>query len=112
MIRRPPRSTLFPYTTLFRSLEMTSKNRLTWQNTMTPYFDGQKYFRALLQDLKEAKQEIKMEMYLFRKDVLGKEVLNLLVERAKAGVEIFLLLDGANPPSFSMRKILKKIGRA
>src|SRR2546427_5268890 len=24
MIRRPPRSTLFPYTTLFRSLELTS----------------------------------------------------------------------------------------
>src|SRR3989454_12125511 len=26
MIRRPPRSTLFPYTTLFRSLEMGGKN--------------------------------------------------------------------------------------
>src|SRR5260370_29026304 len=26
MIRRPPRSTLFPYTTLFRSPEMTSKS--------------------------------------------------------------------------------------
>ena len=25
MIRRPPRSTLFPYTTLFRSLEMTAE---------------------------------------------------------------------------------------
>src|SRR5690554_7299970 len=25
MIRRPPRSTLFPYTTLFRSVEMTDK---------------------------------------------------------------------------------------
>src|SRR2546429_5765375 len=27
MIRRPPRSTLFPYTTLFRSLEILSANR-------------------------------------------------------------------------------------
>src|SRR3712207_9544847 len=26
MIRRPPRSTLFPYTTLFRSLKMTTPN--------------------------------------------------------------------------------------
>src|SRR5260370_22259286 len=26
MIRRPPRSTLFPYTTLFRSLEEATKN--------------------------------------------------------------------------------------
>src|SRR5260370_2555392 len=28
MIRRPPRSTLFPYTTLFRSLELTSVAKL------------------------------------------------------------------------------------
>src|SRR3712207_7424094 len=27
MIRRPPRSTLFPYTTLFRSVEILSKNK-------------------------------------------------------------------------------------
>src|SRR3989442_14770365 len=27
MIRRPPRSTLFPYTTLFRSLELTNRER-------------------------------------------------------------------------------------
>src|SRR2546430_8157637 len=27
MIRRPPRSTLFPYTTLFRSTEMTTDER-------------------------------------------------------------------------------------
>src|SRR2546427_6453982 len=33
MIRRPPRSTLFPYTTLFRSL----RSRLT-SNTPPPYF--------------------------------------------------------------------------
>src|SRR5690348_18203115 len=30
MIRRPPRSTLFPYTTLFRS----KKERYSWDNTL------------------------------------------------------------------------------
>src|SRR2546426_8488224 len=29
MIRRPPRSTLFPYTTLFRSCQIDDLNRLT-----------------------------------------------------------------------------------
>src|SRR2546422_7035969 len=28
MIRRPPRSTLFPYTTLFRSVRITGRDRL------------------------------------------------------------------------------------
>src|SRR2546426_8399367 len=32
MIRRPPRSTLFPYTTLFRSLEITGGNCTTPHN--------------------------------------------------------------------------------
>src|SRR2546422_11734574 len=31
MIRRPPRSTLFPYTTLFRSLQLTSQQDLDWR---------------------------------------------------------------------------------
>src|SRR2546422_6099628 len=30
MIRRPPRSTLFPYTTLFRSLDMTVEEALAF----------------------------------------------------------------------------------
>src|SRR3712207_7889091 len=30
MIRRPPRSTLFPYTTLFRSRKAPMRRRLTW----------------------------------------------------------------------------------
>src|SRR2546422_7944947 len=47
MIRRPPRSTLFPYTTLFRSLEMARllcgrKNALSiW----IAFFDGEEAFR-------------------------------------------------------------------
>ena len=31
MIRRPPRSTLFPYTTLFRSVDAKEDARLTWR---------------------------------------------------------------------------------
>src|SRR5436309_12632534 len=36
MIRRPPRSTLFPYTTLFRSLPESLHQKLeSWPNAMT-----------------------------------------------------------------------------
>src|SRR3712207_8513705 len=30
MIRRPPRSTLFPYTTLFRSADASARGRAAW----------------------------------------------------------------------------------
>src|SRR3712207_7034079 len=36
MIRRPPRSTLFPYTTLFRSADTVSAAGLTSYQTETP----------------------------------------------------------------------------
>src|SRR5256885_11667346 len=39
MIRRPPRSTLFPYTTLFRSSDRnprTSTAAITWKASSTP----------------------------------------------------------------------------
>src|SRR3989449_5268647 len=32
MIRRPPRSTLFPYTTLFRSLLVTAGSLVAWKH--------------------------------------------------------------------------------
>src|SRR3712207_9581463 len=44
MIRRPPRSTLFPYTTLFRSVlsyaELTAFDRLAEDARMAPTLDG------------------------------------------------------------------------
>src|SRR2546422_4015720 len=43
MIRRPPRSTLFPYTTLFRSLELPLRSRV-------PGRSGSKEGRVLVVD--------------------------------------------------------------
>src|SRR3712207_8228856 len=46
MIRRPPRSTLFPYTTLFRSIGQILETHLGWAadslgvKFATPVFDG------------------------------------------------------------------------
>src|SRR5579862_10015713 len=36
MIRRPPRSTLFPYTTLFRSRSDAAENHRTWMRSRQP----------------------------------------------------------------------------
>src|SRR2546422_2866054 len=40
MIRRPPRSTLFPYTTLFRSSWMTREDRLAEIEDYVRYLDA------------------------------------------------------------------------
>src|SRR5438132_6716414 len=45
MIRRPPRSTLFPYTTLFRSCQFLGLQR--GQAHMTRFSDGEVYLQIL-----------------------------------------------------------------
>src|SRR2546422_7610014 len=48
MIRRPPRSTLFPYTTLFRSLDkQTVDFRHTWSTSCCLFQMRQSRFRLL-----------------------------------------------------------------
>src|SRR5258707_10965869 len=45
MIRRPPRSTLFPYTTLFRSRKTRSSARLGCSLMVVPLLVGQAAYR-------------------------------------------------------------------
>src|SRR5260221_7155651 len=46
MIRRPPRSTLFPYTTLFRSDRAISRGRLSWRRHTRGSIAACWYWRA------------------------------------------------------------------
>ena len=48
MIRRPPRSTLFPYTTLFRSMQEKQNIRTFSKEELSAFFieKGEKAFRA------------------------------------------------------------------
>src|SRR3712207_7804035 len=50
MIRRPPRSTLFPYTTLFRSARGARPQRLLWASTSTknPAYPDTVYVDSLI----------------------------------------------------------------
>src|SRR2546430_4011683 len=47
MIRRPPRSTLFPYTTLFRSLVGAARGDRSWMGAVRPAAQGQFAFVAI-----------------------------------------------------------------
>src|SRR5256885_10854442 len=58
MIRRPPRSTLFPYTTLFRSLERRDEERLDREATGTR--------EAVPRQLSSAREEPRLETHRHR----------------------------------------------
>src|SRR5438034_8271323 len=65
MIRRPPRSTLFPYTTLFRSLVPITAGKLDlgpWQRVFYGEWDGQRKKRVIIKVLGERSEEHTSEL--------------------------------------------------
>lgn len=51
------------------------------------------YFTAMLNDIRHAEQYIYLEIYKFYGDEIGDQFRDALVKRAKAGVEVKLLID-------------------
>lgn len=64
--------------------------------------NGKETFSEIIKNLKEAKQFIHIEYYIFRSDRLGKEIIHILIEKAKEGVEVLFIFDAAG--SFSLAK--------
>lgn len=63
-------------------------------NRLEVFVDGQLHFDDMLARLRDAREYIHMQYYIIRNDNLGRQVLDLLVEKARAGVEVRLLYDG------------------
>jgi cardiolipin synthase len=65
--------------------------------------DGAAKYAALLADIAAATQSIDIEYYIFLADRTGTAVRDALVERARAGVRVRLLLDAVGSGSVSRR---------
>ncbi|WP_102273017.1 cardiolipin synthase [Cytobacillus massiliigabonensis] len=57
--------------------------------------NGEETFSEIKERLKEAEQYIHIEYYIFRTDRLGKEIISILIEKAKQGVEVLFIFDAA-----------------
>lgn len=67
--------------------------RLTSGNRCLLFEGGQEAFDALCADLAAAQNHIHIEMFILRMDELGQRIAAILAERARAGVEVRLLVD-------------------
>ncbi|GAE45761.1 cardiolipin synthetase [Mesobacillus boroniphilus JCM 21738] len=57
--------------------------------------NGEETFTEIKKRLREAKKFIHMEYYIFRSDRLGKEIIDILIEKARQGVEVLFIFDAA-----------------
>ena len=67
---------------------------ITTNNQITPYTDGKTKFTDLLEAIRNARDHVHMEYFILKDDGLGRDIMKALTERALAGVEVRLLVDG------------------
>src|SRR3990167_6902384 len=91
MIRRPPRSTLFPYTTLFRSSSVLNRERMGALNTTADFFHpGAATFRSEEHTSELQSQSNLLFLFFFFNDPATTEIYTLSLHDA---LPIFLCLE-------------------
>ena len=66
-------------------------------------FTGQAFFPALIAAVDAARQEVRLETYIFHDDAAGESVLGALERAALRGVAVYLVVDGIGTPRLPQR---------
>ena len=66
---------------------------LTVNNYVRFFNDGLDKFNALKNDIKNAKNHIHLDYYIFANDAIGKEILELCIKKLKDGVKVKIIID-------------------
>ena len=78
-------------------LAPSSATRVDW------LVDGAATYTAILEAIEQARDHIHLEYYIFQSDRSGTRIRDALIERARAGITIRLLLDAAGSSSVHRR---------
>ncbi|NDW09968.1 cardiolipin synthase [Dysgonomonas sp. 520] len=81
------------YKNLVNLLNKLKTSPLYGGNKITFYSDGTSKFQALFEELEKAKSHIHFQYYIFMDDEIGHKVRDLLIRKAKEGVEVRVLYD-------------------
>ncbi len=76
-----------------RVLESTCLVTLTDGNKVEIFTNGDRFYPAMLEAIRGARETINMECYIFKKGTIGSEFVDALAERARAGVRVTLVMD-------------------
>ena len=82
-----------PEASLIELLANNSESPVFINNKISIFKDGNEKFEVLKKELKKAKHHIHLEYYIFKSDTIGKEIMNLLIEKASEGVKVRIIID-------------------
>ena len=90
-------------------LHLKHNDAIYSQNNKVDLFtDGTEKFSALIRDLEQAKDHIHLLYYIVRPDQLGTKIANVLIKKAKEGVEVRFLYDDMGSRSLN-RKFIRRL---
>ncbi|MCB0381869.1 MAG: cardiolipin synthase [Psychroserpens sp.] len=96
---------------LIKLLKASDKSPLTLNNSVDILINGEEKFERLIEDLKQAEHYIHLEYYIVKDDAIGTEILDVISEKAKAGVEVkFSYDDVGSKLSSAMKHQLDECG--
>jgi cardiolipin synthase len=78
---------------LLRGLSTITRLPLATASSLRVLYKGAPYYAALREDIEKAQRDVHVESFIWRDDEVGAEFLQLLVEAARRGVAVRLLLD-------------------
>jgi len=91
-------------------LESTCQTHLEHGNKVEIFANGDRFYPAMLDAIRRARETINMECYIFKKGAIGDQFVDALSERARAGVRVTLVMDAIG--SFGAFRKLRKPLRA
>ncbi|MBA3818582.1 MAG: cardiolipin synthase [Deltaproteobacteria bacterium] len=68
---------------------------------VTVYLDGASTYEAILAAIAAAQHHVHLEYYIWAPDTIGTRLRDALVERAKAGIEVRMVVDGTGSSKLS-----------
>ena len=89
---------------VYKSVHQLAGLHLTHSNRAKLLINGDATFASILEGVAKAEHYVLFQFYMFHDDKLGRQVQEALIERAKAGVRVYVLYDeigsGGLPDSY------------
>ena len=90
---------------LLKLSQRVARTPLSFATKTQVLTNGEETFATLLTELRKAKHHIHMEYYIYRADDIGTRIQQILIEKAKAGIEVRFMYDAVGSLQLSKQFI-------
>ncbi|HLW29710.1 MAG TPA: cardiolipin synthase [Brumimicrobium sp.] len=106
------KSSLREYRKIINMMTTETINSISDNNHVELLFNGEEKFPKVIETLKKAKHHIHIEYYIFEDDTIGNQIVDILIEKAKEGIEVRFIFDdfGSRPVRGKMLKRMREAG--